>query len=57
MDAHDRPLSQDDPFHQELRLLLAPRADPATSPGPRGNPPADPGAVHRAEAMLKRVVG
>ncbi len=56
-DSQDRPLSSRDPFNQEVRLLLAPRADPAKRPGPRGNPPLDPRAVARAARMLDRIVG
>lgn len=53
----DRPLPHDDPFHQEVRLLLAPRANPAEQPGPRGNPPLDERAVARAARMLDQIVG
>ncbi len=54
---NDKALPREDPFHQEVRLLLAPRADPAKRPGPRGNPPIDPRAVARAARMLNSIVG
>jgi len=56
-DEHDRPLPANDPFHQELRLLLAERVDPATRPGPRGNPPVDRHAVARIARMMQTIVG
>ncbi len=55
-DSADRPLPIRDPFHQEVRLLLAPRANPALRPGPRGNPPLDPRAVARAARLLNSIV-
>lgn len=60
MESHrdsDKPLPREDPFHQEVRLLLAPRANPAQRPGPRGNPPIDPRAVARAARLLNSIVG
>jgi hypothetical protein len=56
-DRDDRPLPLDDPFNQELRLLLAPRANPADAPGPRGNPEIDRRAVARVALMLRSIVG
>jgi hypothetical protein len=56
-DARDRPLPSKDPFHQEIRLRLAPRANPATRPGPRGNPPIDRQAVARVARMMRTIVG
>jgi hypothetical protein len=53
----DRPLAPADPFHQQLRLLLAPRANPADAPGPRGNPDVDRDAVARAAKLLRSVLG
>jgi hypothetical protein len=53
----DLPLPPGDPFHGELRLLLAPRANPAEAPGPRGNPAVDLGAVARVARMLDSIVG
>lgn len=56
-DERDRPLPAKDPFNQEIRLLLAPRANPATRPGPRGNPPLDMRAVARVARMMQTIVG
>lgn len=56
-DPRDRPLPAGDPFHQELRLLLAPRVNPAERPGPRGNPPMDLRAVERVARMMRTIVG
>ncbi len=56
-DDEDRPIPREDPFHQELRMFLAPRVNPASNPGPPGNPPADPLAVARAALMLRLLVG
>jgi hypothetical protein len=56
-DPADRPLPPSDPFHLELRLLLAPRANPADAPGPRGNPAVDLRAVARVARMLDSIVG
>jgi len=56
-DEQDRPLPTCDPFHQEIRLLLAPRVNPAQRPGPRGNPPLDLRAVERVARMLSTIVG
>jgi hypothetical protein len=53
----DRPLPAADQFHQQLRLLLAPRTNPAEAPGPRGNPAVDRAAVARAAKMLRTVLG
>jgi saccharopine dehydrogenase (NAD+, L-glutamate forming) len=53
----DRPLPAADPFHQQVRLLLAPRANPADAPGPRGNPAVDRRAVARAAKLLQMVLG
>jgi hypothetical protein len=53
----DRPLPAADPFHQQIRLLLAPRANPADAPGPRGNPEVDRRAVARAARMLQMILG
>jgi hypothetical protein len=55
--AADRPLPAKDPFHQAMRLLLAPRANPADAPGPRGNPEIDVRAVARVARMLNSIVG
>lgn len=53
----DRPLPAGDPFHDELRSLLAPRRNPAEAPGPPGNPPVDVRAVARVARMLDQIVG
>jgi hypothetical protein len=56
-DPADRPLPQRDPFNQAVRLLLAPRTNPADAPGPRGNPEIDVRAVARVARMLDSIVG
>jgi hypothetical protein len=53
----DQPLPDGDPFHQELRLLLAPRVNPAEAPGPPSNPAVDLRAVERAARMLRSILG
>jgi hypothetical protein len=60
MSAHDpldRPLAHDDPFHVEVRLLLAPRRNPADDPRPAANGTLDEDAVRRAARMLRGIVG
>jgi hypothetical protein len=53
----DRPLPARDPFHDELRLLLAPRRNPAEAPGPLRNPALDVRAMARIARMLNSIVG
>jgi hypothetical protein len=53
----DLPLPVGDPFHQEMRLLLAPRVNPAEAPGPPGNPDLDLRAVERVARMLRSILG
>jgi hypothetical protein len=56
-DEPDRPLPASDPFHQELRLLLAPRVNPAEAPGPPGNPAVDGAALARATLVWRSILG